>query len=377
VLGCAATVGEEKTARSDRIRGLDGIRAISVLLVIVSHAKTSEGWPLSCAFEGTRYYLGGLGVTVFFVLSGFLITMILLKEESRTGALDLRAFYSRRALRILPPACAYLLVLVVLDLAWRPVATWSELAASAAFVRNSYETTGRLTGHYWTLAIEEQFYIFWPAALLLLPRARRLPIVAAVLALMPFWHYEWMRINSHTHVNLWRTDLRCSGLLTGGGLAMWRVHPVGRATFERLRTRLGPTVFALAVAIIGLSVLTATLPQRGLLGFARTPVVDVAIAAMLAAVTTNPGRMMDRFLNASAVRYVGRLSYSLYLWQQLFLEGPDGVWFVRLPLSIALAFAAAIASMVLLEKPVLAWRDRRWDETRASHQAATHDLRFG
>ena len=155
-----------------RIPGLDGIRALSIILVILCHA-------LNGVTTWSQY--GAFGVESFFVLSGFLITWLLCVEEDKRGAVSLPSFYARRALRILPPAFLYIAAASLLG-----VLGWADLARNepfyaAFFVRNLMPNGGPHLAHFWSLAIEEQFYLLWPVVFLLLRSDRRRLVFTALL----------------------------------------------------------------------------------------------------------------------------------------------------------------------------------------------------
>jgi len=140
-----------------RIPSLDGVRAISITLVVMCHLANWKH--ISLPFP-TIY--GSLGVRIFFVLSGFLITKLLLREHERTETISLRDFYIRRAYRIFPAAAVYLLVITIIY--WHQL-RWYSIAASALYVMNMQSYPPWMLGHLWSLSIEEQFYLLWPFAL--------------------------------------------------------------------------------------------------------------------------------------------------------------------------------------------------------------------
>src|SRR6266516_2983488 len=166
---------------SGRIPGLDGIRAVSIILVLFAHV----------ADHISPYApYGGFGVESFFVLSGFLITYLLCSEENRHGLISLPSFYARRALRILPPALLFIAFASMLGLVGLASVTSTEPLYAAFFVRNLMPNGGQHLGHFWSLAIEEQFYLLWPLAFLLLRSNRRRLLFASLMFLVaPFWKY--------------------------------------------------------------------------------------------------------------------------------------------------------------------------------------------
>src|SRR5262249_48485856 len=135
---------------------------------------------------------GPLGVTIFFVLSGFLITLLLVREEIAGGEISLRAFYARRALRILPVYAAYVAALVVISHTTAVDLSGCEWTTTLTFTKN-FACGQWVDGHLWSLSVEEQFYLFWPIALACLPQRRRLWLVAAGILLAPAWRVIFFR----------------------------------------------------------------------------------------------------------------------------------------------------------------------------------------
>ena len=148
-----------------RIPSLDGWRAIGVTLVLVSHMPFSAGFPEPYAYQLTEVFDGELGVRLFFVLSGFLITHLLLAEARASGGISLKRFYIRRALRILPIYVAYLLVLGVLTALGLYHDALSSWIGALTFTRNMIGQGRSATVQLWSLAVEEQFYLVWPLVL--------------------------------------------------------------------------------------------------------------------------------------------------------------------------------------------------------------------
>jgi peptidoglycan/LPS O-acetylase OafA/YrhL len=142
-----------------RIPALDGLRGFSIALVVAGHWLEPRlvGWERDMA--GTA---ASLGVRIFFVLSGYLITRLLLQERAQKGSIDLRAFYRRRARRILPASTCFMLTAFVL---FRPQLSWGHALAAAFYVTNFDPGHPWFLGHLWSLSVEEQFYAIWPAAL--------------------------------------------------------------------------------------------------------------------------------------------------------------------------------------------------------------------
>lgn len=296
-----------------RIAGLDGIRALAVATVVVFHL-------LPGVLVG-----GYLGVDIFFVVSGFLITTLLLREREATGRISLRAFWARRARRLLPALAALLLVCcgaallvggdVLVGLGAQVLgavtfsSNWLFIAAGSSYFD---ETVPELFRNLWSLAVEEQFYLVWP--ILLVVVLARLPRWAKLLAIgaLAIASAVWMGV-VHSPVDPTRvyygTDTHAFGLAIGAFLA---VLALGRGLAGRpTRWALGIAGALAVAALVALSIVLAgdlTATYRG--GLALVAVLSaVAIAALLV-----PGSPVARVLDLAPIRWVGARSYGIYLW---------------------------------------------------------------
>ena len=347
----AMSAGPGRAAR--HVAALDGLRAVAIGLVLVSHVTIyapHDAWLRQFALG-----CGATGVTLFFVLSGYLITTLLLREESRYGAVDMRAFYIRRALRLLPASYLYVGTIAVLAAAAVIAVPVHDLLASVLYVRN---LVGRAheTGHLWSLAIEEQFYFAWPLLLLALAPRRRLGVAVGLVALLVAWRVVLV-LSGHapSAAALYtRTDLRIDNLLVGCVLALVLARPGAAIPPAWRRGWVGVATAALLVA-------TGYVAEPHPLGgtIERTA---VALAAMLVLVWVLASRDLPGtwVLRTPVAQWLGRLSYGIYLWQQLFL-GPESpaLPFRSSPVvGVALALLAAQLSYHLVERPFLRLKDR-------------------
>ncbi|MFL5729495.1 MAG: acyltransferase family protein, partial [Cytophagaceae bacterium] len=178
-----------------RIPSLDGFRTISIVLVMIAHLTFSSSIPDWMQTILKNFSLGDLGVRIFFVISGLVITYLLLKERSKTGHIDLKAFYIRRALRIFPAFYFYLFVIILLnyflDLGISPL-----MFLSAGIYLMDFAPWGEswLVSHTWSLAVEEQFYLLWPVVFLRIRRMKKILIWVCAIALgsvMRVFHYKY------------------------------------------------------------------------------------------------------------------------------------------------------------------------------------------
>lgn len=335
---------------------LDGWRALAILAVIVDHGfgfSFQTRFPM--LFAATR--TGPNGVSLFFAISGFLICSRLLEEQAVTGRISLAGFYIRRASRILPPAMLYLAIIGILGLAGVILVSPWEWWSSVLFFRNYLppsmipEGWGGYTVHYWSLAVEEHFYLLWPA-LLVLSGPRKAKWVAAGLAiLVACWRsfdFRYQFFNRHVHGLLFgsRTDIRLDGLLMGCLAALLLADPHWRARFLRI---MKPGVwFACVIAYVCVQFVV------------RRHYYTIFESALLALIVSTtvlcPQTWVGRVLELGWMRWIGRLSYSLYLWQQLFLvPGAKYPWSTlqKFPLNYALLVGVAALSYRFVERPTI------------------------
>ena len=339
---------------------LDGWRAVAIVLVLMCHGGLyyfSPHGPHPSGRLQTYASRGWIGVDIFFAISGFLICTRLLREQQKTGAISLRSFYLRRAFRILPPYLLYLAVISLLAAFGWIIVQKQEIVASLLFVRNylpavKTKDIGWFTGHFWSLAVEEHFYLLWPTLLLALkPRRANMAAIGLIIAIT-----IWRTIDLHFalffpnagHIFDHRTDTRLDSLLWGCVFAIAFVSEAGR---QWLKKWINP--FAWFITVFALIVLTKY--ANAVADALRPPL----FAAIVAATVVHPQWLVGRILEDPRLRWIGRISYSLYIWQQLFLVGdliprplPFGHW-QEVPLSFVLILLCATASYYLVERPLL------------------------
>ena len=337
-----------------RIPGLDGLRAVSILGVLLCHVQFSPHFPKRIWLRQILDH-GSLGVTIFFALSGFLITTLLLNEEANTGRINLRKFYLRRSLRILPPAYIYLAGISAFTLLGLLHVRRTSVLWSAIFLGN-FHVSSPETAHFWSLAVEEQFYLILPLMVVLLPRRSRLPFTTALLVLSFIWKgLSYDRFGDD--VSQYRFDINCDALLAGCIIALARDIP---SFLTACRSRLLQNGWTPIVA--ALLIVAGCIPhlenQTFLRAFIETGIA-VLIAIIINYVIEEHANAATKLLNAPLVTWLGKLSFSLYLWQQVFcFTRPRDTIVGQFPLNILLAFLAAIASYHLIELPILRLRQR-------------------
>ncbi len=356
-----------------RVPTLDGWRAVAILLVLIHHIGTGF-YPSEDSYEVSLTRFGSFGVDIFFGLSGLLITKLLLDEEREFGRFDLRSFYVRRAFRILPPCFAFFVVYSACGL-WH---SSLEFLSSLFFFRNylPQQFVSYGTGHLWSLSVEEHFYLIWPG-LLMLAGSRRAKNIAAGLALtIGFWRMFESQLTAPLFPDIpshFRTDLRLDALLWGCVAAFVLHETKEREKFAR-QFRFITWLAAAGILIAGIryySSLTSLL-------------VAVMIPLLLAATWVHPEWRLSKVLSWTPLVWIGRISYSLYLWQQLFIMPnweATGQWWRSWPANLAMTFAAATLSYYGIEKPLIKLGRRvasamsqRWSENEIVSVPSAGDL---
>jgi peptidoglycan/LPS O-acetylase OafA/YrhL len=342
-----------------QIPSLDGIRALSIVLVVAWHLSSSGSAPWLAQLW--RIDSGNLGVRVFFVISGYLITSLLLAEHARTGTISLRRFYLRRALRIMPAFYFFLCVMALAAALGLVPVTRTALLRAATYSAN-YAGTGWTLGHTWTLAVEEQFYVLWPSLIVLLGVRRSFMGAALVLLLSPLFRSIAV-LSGHWPDNP-RYSFECvaDALATGCLLAYARPWLWNQARYRRMLERGAMELWP--IVILAIAVASARWEHFG--SIVGISLLNIAIAVWIDWCLRFPGSRVGRILNARPIAFVGVLSYSIYLWQQPFLrEGHT----LRFPLSILCIGVLALASYFCIERPMLRLRARI--EGRRTHQRET------
>lgn len=329
-----------------RIPSLDGLRAASILAVIVGHAAGTSGFPNVLPHLD---HLGYLGVRVFFVISGFLITTLLLAEKESTGRISISRFYLRRTIRIWPAFYTYLAAVLLLDAAGIVDLGLWETVAAATFTINFLDERDWTLNHIWSLAVEEQFYLLWPLLVIALRRKTLIYVSLGLLALCPLlralmWHvWELSETAMTRHFQAAYDALVLGGCLAAAAPAIDRVAALRATVTSRAMPLIGVLIVALASASYAIS--------PGLFYVWMQSGVNVGVALVLMhAITVREGALFAA-LNCRPAVFIGVLSYSLYLWQELFLNPFSTRWFAAFPQNLLLTGVCAYASYRLVEKP--------------------------
>jgi peptidoglycan/LPS O-acetylase OafA/YrhL len=371
--------GDDATPRRLGHRpALDGVRGIAWGIVFCSHAFVL---PLA---------IGQAGMFVFFALSGFLITGLLVEERFRTGGVSLTNFFARRALRLLPALVFFLTGWFLVVLATRGTAPWTTtvpgglvgrgtspwtafegVGAALLYVTNWAEIWGWFTGyvplgHMWSLAVEEQFYLLWsPVAVLLLCRSGRRAVgwVAVIAAAASFLD---VALHSHGGLTLrvdMSSDTRAGAFLVGAALAVaWS----RRARWLRMAEGQARHVLvAGSLLILGWGSWVFDQKVSAALFTATWVAVSVAAGLLVVVFLGDRTRSHRSIVESPIATYVGRRSYGLYLWHYVWLTWLAGFGLLRVPLALVATFVAAEVSWRLVERPALGWK-RRFSSVEAA-----------
>lgn len=337
-----------------RIPSLDGLRALSITLVILSHLLGTDGFPLGTRALGAAGDVGYLGVRVFFVISGFLITSLLLREHERSGTVSLRGFYARRAYRIFPAFYAFIAAMAFADLLGAFDLRNLDVIHAVTYTMNYHYVRSWELGHIWSLSIEEQFYLLWPAMMLLVgPRHIGKVAVAMILAAPVLRVVAWYTLPYRDDVIMEAYPCVMDAIAAGSLLAVVQSRLMTIGWYERfLRSPL--------FWLVPLAVVVANMPGKLALDYTvDITLMNLAIAIIVDRCVRVTHGLAFEVLNLRPMVWIGTLSYSLYLWQEPFLNHKAHTTFTTWPLNIGLALVCAVASYYLIEKPFFALRDER------------------
>ena len=340
---------------STYIPTLDGWRALSIGLVLMSHSPVSCTVPVLGALLHSLNSFGGIGVEVFFGISGLLICSKLLEEESRCGQISVKGFYVRRFFRILPAALFYLLVVAILG-AFQVIPLLTiDWFGSLFFFRNYLMLLEYLqhsplamhwyTGHFWSLSMEEHFYLVLPAILVSFKRVR-LWVLGGLALAVALWRSVLAHLMHSNYQFTFRTDTHVDALLIPAMIAL-ALYPFMR---NKAAKRYIPAWSFPVFIGMQILLLTAKIPFSWTLRAVLIPLLILSTAL-------HPNAIPGSILESKPVRWIGWISYSLYLWQQLFfganfVGSPPGIAALReWPINLVALMVCATFSYYIVEKP--------------------------
>lgn len=356
-----------------QLPGLNGLRAVSILMVILSHLFSHGFFDKNGLLKYPALILNGqFGVNIFFVISGFLITWLLLKEEqqSKNHTISLKKFYLRRIFRIFPAYYFLLLGYVFLSLIGFLHFSTTSWISALTYTKQFFPESNEMA-HLWSLSVEECFYLIWPALFLLFPNQRTLLAlsVIAIVTIARFFQYQYPQ-------PFWVNSIFSTGdaLMMGCLLAMHK-EKIGSVVLK-MQKWIGIFIPALIGCILidkylyHLEAVASQMNQPhpflnilAKLGYALLGniglVTNVFIGLLVIAAISLNG-IGNRWLNMPLMDYLGKLSYSIYLWQQLFTS--DIPLWHRFPVPVLLLFivGCAMFSYYIIEKPFLRLK-RKWE----------------
>jgi peptidoglycan/LPS O-acetylase OafA/YrhL len=336
-----------------RIFSLDGLRALSIGAVVIGHTADTNKFPVNV--RGLEHF-GNLGVKVFFVISGYLITTLLLKEQASHGQISLTKFYLRRTIRIFPAFYAYVALMLVAESAHLIVLPRGDVLHAITYTMNFHHERGWYLNHLWSLSVEEQFYLLWPATLVLSGRRRGLQLAGATMVLAPairlFMWFGGATPSAFTREFQAVADVLATGCVLAGA-HQWLGRQ--RMYMTLLSSRL---FFLVPGALLGVSFVSYFFRPSFFYVIGQS-VSNVAIAvAVDRCVRMSAAGIVGRILNWRPVVYVGVLSYSIYLWQEPFLNPMADGWPSTFPQNVLLVVVASLASYYLIEVQALKLRKR-------------------
>jgi peptidoglycan/LPS O-acetylase OafA/YrhL len=347
-----------------KLPSINGLRAISITLVILNHLNANYnifGILKQNIWTHKLHSLitdGQFGVNVFFVISGFLISSLLIREETKYSQISLKKFYLRRTLRIFP--AFYFLLLIYAGLQFLGHLEISSNSWLTALTYTKYfnwqSELDWVTRHAWSLSIEEHFYIFWPLIFMGGDRFRKIASISLIIIAPIFRTYD------HFYTVEWINSMsifyRVDAIAIGCFVALYQ-HKILKLCQNRWTT----IFWVSTLLIIGLRSLPVLFKSINLgfifipLGLTYGTIANILISSIMLYTVFGPKKLVFKILNSKILNFVGLLSYSLYLWQQIFLSG-NSAWITSFPQNLLFIFVMAMFSYYLVEKPFLIIKKR-------------------
>jgi peptidoglycan/LPS O-acetylase OafA/YrhL len=333
-----------------RIPSLDGWRGISILIVLFGH-EIVDGTMFGIGRNNRWEYFFAwhpYGVQIFFVISGYIITQLMIREESKNGIISIRNFYKRRFFRIIPALFTFLLVLFFLHLKFKnetikPIVWLLSLffLANFTFLGQSWST-----GHLWSLSVEEQYYLFWP--MIFYTRRFRIIIPFIFVIISPF-----LRIVQYKYpgsIDPFSFFTHADAIFIGALFAFYdkkkhlRIGKIHKIIIYTL------TLFCLLSQKI-------LIPHAGIISVPFSNTLFSLSTIILIKRSFDSSTFLFKLLNSKSLVLIGKMSYSIYLWQQLFYPPSifGNITITHFPFNFLLTFMIAYFSYRFVEKPVLAW----------------------
>lgn len=340
----------KQQAIPSRIASLDGLRAVSILLVCFGHLAGTVNFP---EVLSVFHNVGNFGVKVFFVISGFLITLLLLQEKQRDGKINLKQFYIRRTVRLFPAFYFYILCIAIAEKLGFISLLPDDLFHAATYTMNYHNQRSWWLNHTWSLAVEEQFYLLWPGLLCLLGLIRAKNIAIAAIILIPVVRIiMWYGFDASPSAMTRQFEAIADALATGCVLAY--LHQGGFTLPKCCQSRL------FILVPISMILLPSALYKidSGLFYTLGQSYINISAAVMILRYLSVSEGLSFQVLNSKPAIWLGGMSYSLYLWQEPFLNSWVTNWYASWPTNVLITIVCACFSYYLVEKPVMRLRGR-------------------
>ena len=355
-----------------RITAIDGYRAIAILIIMLHHVPFAAGCP---DWLASIMPFVPRAVVAFWVLSGFLITRSVLSEERRDGAIQFRHFYSRQAIRFFVPLIGYLILIgLFIAVRYRQFDWWT-LLRPALLDPNTYCIAPGVT-HLYSMVLQIYFWLALPVVLKISPPAFRLSITSFLILASLAWKFYGQTLAMQSGGCLGRIDFFFTPLLIGSCLALTEPFLL------RLKTRRSSRSGFIAVAIIAIAILIFTRSPLSILssissaliavavslrgnsfvtatyGLIQPLAISVAWASIVFSLVNNMIPLATRVLSSPGLTWLGRISFSVYLWQNLFCFGLTETRLDTFPLNLLASIVCGYIAYRLIELPSLRWRSK-------------------
>jgi len=346
------------------VPSLNGLRAISIVIVIISHIN-DRFFLFQVPFPFTTITDGNFGVNIFFVISGFLITTLLIEEENNKGTINLKFFYIRRMFRIFPAYYFLLLFYFVLQL-FQIIHFTTQSWLSSIFYYKYWVPGDYETAHFWSLSIEEHFYLLWPLFFKLFKKQRLYFALSIILIVFLFRYNSYYDILAYPIIKSWVFIFqRVDAIMIGCLFAMYQKSIMSWLD-KGIKLKFVPVFLILMLFLNSEYFVMLSAQYKFHLGFLIIPLglglpigtITNVLIAILVLFSISNKNWWYTFLNFPFMNFIGKLSYSLYLWQQIFLISNKLGVLNKLPINIFLTIMAALLSYYFIELPFLRYKIR-------------------
>ena len=328
---------------------LDGWRAISIIMVLIYHAAWFTYGPESNSYDPhiwNYFKIGGYGVDIFFTISGYLITSRILFEYKKYGTFNIKEFYIKRFFRIVPPFYLYLIFILLMNYFFDLKIAAIDILTSISFTRIYFESHDWYTAHIWSLCVEEHFYILLSLYFFWWKRKSNWVILASLIGIFA-WNvisYRFKEIPSFSEIrNHLKVVSSMDFMFAGALMAFYSQEFAGlRKSMQKIQVPMFLLLFVLFSINFSL----------------KTIILPIYLSLLIYLTSLDPHEKIVLLLENKIIKYIGTISYSLYLWQQFFLVTQNSMnkelaFFQTFPMNIILVFVFGSLSYRYIEKPII------------------------